>query len=176
MNPPFIRTCRLHGEEIEAKYSSSGRESLWCQGGGYHRRHKCRSWDVRDGTGEIIALAFMNESPEIYDQELAKSSLTMFLVPPPPRLPCKNDHLDWELKGETYRCGTCRRERAAKRHAAERTQQDVKKRERVLKRGRNHKIVAPFGAGDPHNRRYSLRSQEELNKKLRKEQRCLKTQ
>lgn len=169
MIPPFIRTCRLHGEEIEEKYSASGRESLWCQGGGYHRRHKCRSWDVRDGAGEIIALAFMNESPQILDPELAESSLTMFLLPPPPRLPCKNDHMNWELKGETYRCGTCRRERAEKRHKAQPVAPVAVEKPKPIKRRRT--TVAERKAYA-----LSLLAQAELNKKLRKEQRCRKTQ
>lgn len=109
MNPPFYRACRTHGVELVSRsvHPGYGPEILWCEkghGGG----HRCRSWDVIDAEGEVLAVGFMNEKPLIESEQLDGFSFE----PRKPSQRCHLEHDDWYLdKDQIYHCLECERKR-----------------------------------------------------------------
>lgn len=143
MRPPFLRMCRIHGEELKPRYTASGRESLWCPGRG-HGSHKCKSWDVRDNEGEILAIGFLHTMPIILSPDLL--NIDIFDAPSKPvrKRKCPRGHTMWEQTEDgAMECLICRDLRQIKKVVAERSRatliesrRKVKEKEKKFKKSR----------------------------------------
>lgn len=96
MRPPFYRACRKHKEELQDRTVGTGHEVLWClRGGPSEKGHRCRSWLVLDGDGETLAIAHLNEAPQLVSRELARID---FPIASPPEKFCQRGHYEWYLE------------------------------------------------------------------------------
>lgn len=173
MNAPFYRACRRHGEELQERtvHTGHGPEILWCargHGGG----HRCRSWDVRDNGGEIVAVGFLNEAPQIESPELAALDFTAIF----PEKLCQRGHMEWILDADGhYRCGACKRDRTLKALAKKAAELEAAKMKPPPKRRHPKGRQMVIGAALRYQveQRRIERALKIVNNKIKKEQRCL---
>jgi hypothetical protein len=150
MRGPYYRACRRHKEALEDRTPGfRGHEILWCNVG----KHRCRSWLVMDGDGETLAIGFMNEAPQITSLDLMGAS---FDVAPLPERFCHRGHFEWVLENDNkYRCRICRRDRSLR-----------------LNQQRAGEAKGHASGEKSLQNWLDANERRQLNKKIRKEQRC----
>ncbi len=133
MNPPFYRACRMHGGELEDRTENAGYgpEVLWCKSG-HGGGHRCRSWEVRDNVGEVLAVAYTSKKPMIMSIDLLGFQFGK------PKRRCQNGHYEWkENKEGIYICVPCEEKTRAEKQARKAAEVERLKRQaqaRLLKR------------------------------------------
>ena len=171
---PFYRACRKHGEELEnrTEHPGYGPEVLWCKSG-HGGGHRCRSWDVRDNSGEVLAVGFINEPPEIVSAELTGLE---FQIPVPEKR-CKKGHYEWSLEADgNYRCAHCKRDRNLRALAKKAKSLKVAQQAPVPKAAKYHRKGRVLGAAVALKYQAEQlkieRALQKVNNRIKKEQRC----